>query len=65
MAANPLSGRVLVTGGAGFIGSAIIWALNARGVDDIVVADVLRSDEKWRNLVPLKYAEYVEGPVLR
>jgi ADP-L-glycero-D-manno-heptose 6-epimerase len=65
MAANALNGRILVTGGAGFIGSALIWALNARGVDDIVVSDILHSDEKWRNLVPLRFAEYVEGPTLR
>jgi ADP-L-glycero-D-manno-heptose 6-epimerase len=62
---NALGGRILVTGGAGFIGSAIVWALNARGVDDIVVCDILRSDEKWRNLVPLRYAHYVEGSELR
>ncbi len=65
MAAGALSGRVLVTGGAGFIGSALVWALNARGIEDIVVSDVLHSDEKWRNLVPLKYADYVEGGALR
>jgi ADP-L-glycero-D-manno-heptose 6-epimerase len=65
MPTNPLGGRILVTGGAGFIGSALIWALNGRGYSDIVVADILGSDEKWKNLAPLKFAEYVEGPVLR
>jgi ADP-L-glycero-D-manno-heptose 6-epimerase len=65
MAAGALSGRILVTGGAGFIGSALVWALNSRGIEDIVVSDVLHSDEKWRNLVPLKYADYVEGGALR
>jgi ADP-L-glycero-D-manno-heptose 6-epimerase len=65
MPANTLSGRILVTGGAGFIGSALIWALNSRGYDDIVVCDILQSDEKWRNLVPLRFGDYVEGPALR
>ena len=53
--------RVLVTGGAGFIGSALVWALNQYGVKRIVIADRLGTDEKWRNLVPLRYEDYVDA----
>ncbi len=56
-----LHGRILVTGGAGFIGSALVAALNQRGLREIVITDFLGSDEKWRNLVPLKFADYVEA----
>ena len=55
----------IVTGGAGFIGSAIIWALNERGIDDIIVVDELSCDEKWQNLVPLKYRDYLEKSQFR
>jgi len=62
---STLEGRILVTGGAGFIGSALIWALNQRGATDIVVSDFLGSDEKWKNLSPLKFADYVEADEFR
>jgi len=52
---------IIVTGGAGFIGSAIVAQLNSRGIDDIVIVDILASDEKWKNLRPLRFADYVEA----
>jgi ADP-L-glycero-D-manno-heptose 6-epimerase len=52
-------GKILVTGGAGFIGSALIWALNVKGIDDILVCDSLGTDEKWRNLAPLRFHDFV------
>lgn len=55
------STRVLVTGGAGFIGSWLIHKLNERGIEDIVIADFLSADEKWRNLVPLSFADYLDA----
>jgi ADP-L-glycero-D-manno-heptose 6-epimerase len=53
--------KILVTGGDGFIGSALIWALNERGRDDIVVTGVLGKSEKWKNLIPLRFEDYVEA----
>ncbi len=57
-------GRILVTGGAGFIGSALIWELNRRGLTNILVADHLRTTEKWKNLVPLRFDDYLEASAL-
>ncbi|MBV8117758.1 MAG: NAD-dependent epimerase/dehydratase family protein, partial [Candidatus Eremiobacteraeota bacterium] len=55
------SGRIVVTGGAGLIGSAIVWALNRRAIDDILIVDRLDRSEKWRNLVPLRYRDYIDA----
>ena len=52
---------ILVTGGAGFIGSAIVAELNARGIDDILIVDILGKDEKWKNLRNLSYTDYMEA----
>lgn len=50
----------ILTGGAGFIGSNILKALNARGVQDIVVVDNLTRGEKFKNLVGAKFADYID-----
>lgn len=52
---------ILVTGGAGFIGSALIAELNARGYDDIFVVDILGQDQRWKNLRNLRYSDYMES----
>ncbi len=49
----------IVTGGAGMIGSAVVWELNRRGVDDILIVDNLASTDKWKNLVHLRYTDYI------
>src|SRR5207253_249449 len=57
--------RVLVTGGAGFIGSALIWELNRRGCSDIVIADSAPASARQYLLRPLAFSEYVDpGSVL-
>jgi ADP-L-glycero-D-manno-heptose 6-epimerase len=50
---------LLVTGGAGFIGSNMVASLNEAGRADITVNDVLGSDGKWRNLAGRLVADFV------
>jgi ADP-L-glycero-D-manno-heptose 6-epimerase len=50
---------LLVTGGAGFIGSNLVASLNEAGRSDIVVNDQLGSEEKWRNLAKRQLADIV------
>jgi len=50
---------LLVTGGAGFIGSNVVAALNDAGRSDVVVCDLLGSDGKWRNLAKRQLVDIV------
>jgi ADP-L-glycero-D-manno-heptose 6-epimerase len=50
---------IIVTGGAGFIGSAFVWKLNQEGIEDIVVVDRLGKTDKWKNLVNLHFVNYI------
>src|SRR6202171_4446913 len=52
-------GMLLVTGGAGFIGSNVVAALNDAGRADVVVCDVLGHDGKWRNLAQRELRDIV------
>jgi ADP-L-glycero-D-manno-heptose 6-epimerase len=54
---NPL---IVVTGGAGLIGSAIVWQLNQLGIHQIIIVDHLGESDKWKNLRALKYLDYYE-----
>ena len=51
---------IIVTGGAGFIGSNIVRGLNARGIDDILVVDDLTDGHKFENLSGLSIADYID-----
>ena len=55
------SDQVLITGGAGFIGSALGWGLNQRAMTNIVFSDHLGEDERWKNLVGIRFVDYVDA----
>ncbi len=52
---------LIVTGGAGFIGSALVAGLNAKGITDILIVDILGKDEKWKNLRQISFTDYLEA----
>ncbi|MGA2507214.1 MAG: ADP-glyceromanno-heptose 6-epimerase [Chitinispirillaceae bacterium] len=54
---------IVITGGSGFIGSALVWRLNQKSVTDILVVDHLVESEKWKNLVPLRFNDYLDREV--
>lgn len=51
---------IIVTGAAGFIGSNLVKALNARGANDIMAVDNLTRGDKFRNLVDCELADYLD-----
>ncbi len=50
---------IVVTGGAGFIGSCVVKELNNAGINDVIVVDNISTSEKWRNLIGKKYLRYI------
>lgn len=51
--------KYIVTGGAGFIGSCIVRALNDMGIEDIVIVDDIASTEKWKNIRNKRFSCYI------
>ncbi len=50
---------IIVTGGAGFIGSAFTAKLNSMNISDILIVDELGTSDKWKNLNGKKFSEYL------
>jgi len=50
---------IVLTGGAGFIGSNILAKLNKEGISDVIIVDNLGNNEKWKNLVGKHFEDFI------
>lgn len=51
---------IVLTGGAGFIGSCCLWKLNKEGISDVIVVDNINDSAKWKNLSGKHYLDYIQ-----
>lgn len=51
---------IVITGGAGMIGSMIAWQLNQEGRDDLLIVDRQKHSDQWQNLCHRRYEEYLD-----
>jgi ADP-L-glycero-D-manno-heptose 6-epimerase len=55
---------IIVTGAAGFIGRNAVAELNRRGHEELILVDALGTDDKWQNLVGLRYEDIISPQML-